>query len=78
MKAFFKVVGLFFFALILLGLGGRIFLALRAGKAFYGENYYGQPLGIYSTLAVFAVAAVIILIFGLRWFARLFGRASKA
>ena len=74
MKTVFKVVGLFFVVLILAGLGARIFISLRAGGAFYGENYYGQPLGNYSTLGVFAVAAVVILIFAVRWLARVFER----
>jgi hypothetical protein len=67
MRTFFKVTGLFFVGLILVGLFAKVILAALAGKAFYGENVYGLPLGTYSTLCVLVVAAVIGAMLGFRW-----------
>ncbi len=67
MKTFFKVTGLFFVGLIVAGLSAKVIFALLAGKAFYGENVYGLPLGTYSTLSVLIVAVAIGALLGGRW-----------
>ncbi len=67
MRTFFKVTGLFFVGLILVGLFARVIMAALAGRAFYGENVYGLALGTYSTLAVLIVVVGIGAFWGIRW-----------
>jgi uncharacterized membrane protein YhaH (DUF805 family) len=52
-------VGAVFVALLL-----KLIMAISAGRPFIGTNYYGLPIGTYSTLVVFVVVALIGLFIG--------------
>jgi len=52
--------------LALLGAGGRAVLALRDGHVFYGANYWGAPLGAYTTIAVVVVASGVAVVWLIR------------
>ena len=59
-----KATGYVLFGLVVIGLALTVMGAALSGQPFYGLNYKGLPLGAYSTLAVLALAAVVVLTAG--------------
>ena len=53
-------------ALFFAGAGVCVLLALFTGNPFMGINYYGLPIGTYSTAAVFLVGALGFVVWGYR------------
>ncbi len=61
-----RYVGFFLVGLVFAGLGLTVILALLNGRSFYGTSYYAQSLGVYETLSIFFVAAVVGAILAFR------------
>lgn len=59
MRKVFARVGYVLIALLMAGVCLDIFVAWRGNRPFYGENYFGQSLGTYSTALVLVIAAAI-------------------
>lgn len=55
-------IGYVFVGLVLVGFVARVLAAWLKGYAFVGENYWGLPIGTYSTAAVIAAVALIGMI----------------
>jgi hypothetical protein len=51
-----KGIGFSLLSLVLVGLGTSVVAAMLRGKAVLWNNYYGLPVGTYSTAAVLVVA----------------------
>ena len=47
------------FGLLIVGLGMEVFLAATRGHPWYGVNAYGLNLGVYPTMAVLIVLALV-------------------
>jgi polyferredoxin len=58
-----KVVGYGLFGLIVTGLVMTVIAAWIQGRPFIGENFYGLPIGTYSTAAVM----VLVVLIGIVW-----------
>jgi hypothetical protein len=52
-------VGYILLAFIVAGICLDILVAQRSGHPFYGVNYLGQPLGVYSVSLVLIIAAAV-------------------
>jgi hypothetical protein len=61
---FLKAIGFSLLGLALAGIGLSVSLALMNGKPNVGTNYYGLPIGTYSSAAVLIVVVAILLVFG--------------
>jgi hypothetical protein len=48
-------IGYLLVALLIAGLALEALLALTHGRPFYGVNYWGAPVGTYSTFAILVV-----------------------
>lgn len=59
-----KVFGFSLLALAFVGIGLSILLALLNGKPNVGTNYYGLPIGTYSTACVMVVVIIVLLVVG--------------
>ncbi len=60
-----KAVGFSLVAVVFVGIGLSILLALLLGKPNIGTNHYGLPIGTYSSAVVMVVVVVGLLIVGI-------------
>ncbi len=73
-----KAIGFSLLGLVFVGIGLSVLLALVNGKPNVGTNYYGLPIGTYSTAAVLIMVVVILAVFGAtRLFRSLKRRAAR-
>ncbi len=68
-----KGIGFFLVALLLASIGASVLTAMLRGKAFLWSNYYGVPVGTYSTAAVLVVAIVVAAVWLFQRTRRIFG-----
>lgn len=68
-----RIIGFGLVGLALTGLAARLTLAAASGDPFYGRNVYGQPVGTYLALAIFAVAGL----FGIVWVVQRLRKATR-
>jgi hypothetical protein len=73
-----KGIGFLFVAVLLASIGASVIVAMLRGKAFLWSNYYGVPVGTYSTAAVLTVAVVVAIIWLFQRARRMFsGRIAR-
>jgi hypothetical protein len=58
-----KAIGFSLLALVFIGLGASVVAAMLRGKAVLWNNYYGLPVGTYSTAAVL----IVVIAAGMIW-----------
>ncbi len=61
-----RAVGYGLVGLVMAGLAITVIAAAVSNHSFYGTNYWGLPLGTYSSLAVLMVVAAVGLIGAIR------------
>jgi hypothetical protein len=72
-----KAVGFSLLGLVFVGIGLSVLLALINGKPNVGTNYYGLPIGTYSSAAVLFMVVAILLVFGASRLVRLLRQGGR-
>ncbi|HEY2357193.1 MAG TPA: hypothetical protein VGH86_07065 [Phenylobacterium sp.] len=72
-----KAVGFSLLGLAFVGFCLSVLVALMNGKPNIGTNFYGLPIGTYSTAAVLLMGVVIWLVFGATRLLRLLKQGGR-